>query len=155
SEQHELRPYSDTRQRGMATLIYDFFELAKGALPKVVIGENVPSLASSKHSALFEGALDTLRHPGSRGSPRARLYYVNWAVLSSGGFGVPQERRRLFFIGVRRDVAEAVGITSDADVSTVFPEPTHHFPVTIRSALADLQQGDADVYPWRRSAMTS
>jgi site-specific DNA-cytosine methylase len=153
SDQHELRPYSDTRQRGMATLIYDFFELARGALPKVVIGENVPSLASSKHSALFEGALDTLRFADE--SHSRRLYFANSAVLAASDFGVPQARNRLFFIGVRHDVAEAVGISSDADVSTIFPEPTHHFLVTIRSALADLQQGDADVYPWRRSAMTS
>src|SRR5262249_21340775 len=115
SDQNELRRYSDTKQRGMATLTLDFFDFARIALPKVVVGENVPALASPKHSPLFECALDSLSC-----SDGTRLYYVNWAVLSSSDFGVPQRRRRLFFVGVRRDIAEAVGIVSDADVAMAF-----------------------------------
>jgi site-specific DNA-cytosine methylase len=152
SDQNELRPYSDTKQKGMATLILDFFKLARHARPRIVIGENVPALASSKHKAFFESALDRLRYADA--SHTRRLYYVNSAVLSASGFGVPQERRRLFFIGVRADIAEAVGISQDADVLALFPEPSD-FPMSIRSALADLQQGDAEVRPWRRAAMTS
>jgi DNA (cytosine-5)-methyltransferase 1 len=135
----------------MATLIFDFFELARQVMPKVIVGENVPSLASSKNQILFEGALDILRYASPS---RARLYYVNSTVLSSNGFGVPQERRRLFFLGVRKDVAEAVGINSDAGVSSLFPEASH-LSVSIRSALDGLQQSEREVYPWRRTAMTS
>jgi DNA-cytosine methyltransferase len=152
SDQNALRPYSDTKQRGMATLIFDFLKLARHARPRIVVGENVPALAGSKNKTFFEGALDTLRFADP--SHTRRLYYVNSAVLSASGFGVPQDRRRLFFIGVRADVAEAVGITQDADVLALFPEPSD-FPMSIRSALADLQQGDAEVRPWRRAAMTS
>jgi DNA (cytosine-5)-methyltransferase 1 len=151
SDQDELRPYSDTKQRGMATLILDFFKLAWYVRPRVVIGENVPSLAS-RYGAFFQGALDTLRFADE--SHSRRLYFADSAVLSASGFGVPQARPRLFFIGVRPDVAEAVGITQDRDVLALFPEPSD-FPVTIRSALADLQQSDADIYPWCRSAMTN
>jgi len=39
-------------------------------------------------------------------------------------------------------------------VLTIFPEP-NDFPVSIRSALANLQQGDAEVRPWFRAASTS
>jgi site-specific DNA-cytosine methylase len=66
---------------------------------------------------------------------------------------VPQDRRRLFFIGVRADIARAVGIDDDADVLSLFPEPSD-FAVSIRSALADLRQGDAEIDPWCRAAMT-
>jgi site-specific DNA-cytosine methylase len=151
SVQNELRPYSDTKQRGMATLILDFFKLARHARPKVVIGENVPALAWSKNRAFFEGALNTLRYADP--SHTRRLYFVNWAELSASGFGVPQDRRRLFFIGVRADVARAVGIDGDDDVTALFPEPSD-FPVSIRSALAGLRQGDAEFDPWCRAAMT-
>jgi site-specific DNA-cytosine methylase len=151
SDQNELRPYSDTKQKGMATLILDFFKLARHARPRVVIGENVPPLAWSKNRAFFEGALDMLRYADA--SHTRRLYYVNSAVLSASGFAVPQDRRRLFFIGVREDIAEAVGITTDADVLALFPEPSD-FAVSIRSALADLRQDAAEIRPWRRGAMT-
>jgi DNA (cytosine-5)-methyltransferase 1 len=150
SDQNELRSYSDTRQRAMATLILDFFKLAWHARPRVVIGENVPALAS-RYGTFFQGALDTLRFADE--SHSHRLYYVNSAVLSASGFGVPQERRRLFFIAVRRDVAEAVGIRHDCDVLALFPEPSD-FPVNIRSALVGLQQSRAEVDPWYRAAMT-
>jgi len=96
----ELRRYSDTMQKSMATLIFDFFKLARHARPRVVIGENVPALAGPKYRTFFQGALDTLRFADP--SHSRRLYYVNSTVLSASGFGVPQERRRLFFIGVRR-----------------------------------------------------
>jgi DNA (cytosine-5)-methyltransferase 1 len=82
-----------------------------------------------------------------------RLYFVNWAVLSASGFGVPQSRRRLFFVGVRADVARAAGINHDTDVLTLFPEPSD-FPVSIRAALADLRQDGAEIDPWCRAAMT-
>jgi len=60
----------------------------------------------------------------------------------------------LFFLGVRKDVAEAVGINSDAGVSSLFPEASH-LSVSIRSALDGLQQSEGEIYPWRRTAMTS
>jgi DNA-cytosine methyltransferase len=151
SDQQELRRYSDTKQRGMATLILDFFKLARHARPKIVVGENVPALAWSKNRAFFEGALDTLRYADP--SHTRRLYFMKSAVLSASGFGVPQDRRRLFFIGVRADVARAVGIDDEDDVLALFPEPSD-FPVSIRSALADLRQGDAEIDPWCRAAMT-
>jgi site-specific DNA-cytosine methylase len=150
SDPDELRPYSDTKQRGMATLILDFFRLARHARPKVVIGENVPALAS-RYGTFFRGALDMLRYADAEHT--RRIYYANAAVLSSDGFGVPQGRRRLFFIGVREDVSRSVGICDDADVLALFPEPSD-FPVSIRSALADLKQDHAEVYPWCRGAMT-
>jgi DNA (cytosine-5)-methyltransferase 1 len=105
SDQNELRPYSDTKQKGMATLIFDFFKLARHARPRIVIGENVPALAWPKNKALFERALNTLGFADA--SHTRRLYYVNSAVLSASGFGMPQDRRRLFFIGVRGDCRAA------------------------------------------------
>ena len=42
-------------------------------------------------------------------------YRVNWAVLNARDFGVAQNRKRLFLVGVR----------SDLKFQYTFPEPTH------------------------------
>jgi site-specific DNA-cytosine methylase len=74
--------------------------------------------------------------------------------LSSQDFGVPQDRRRLFVIGIRKDVAEKIGIRSDEDVLQVFPKKPYRW-VTIRSALSSLRQREEDIAPWRKAMMTS
>lgn len=96
---------------------------------------------------LFATALDALRYTSG---PRRRVYYAQAVVLSAADFGTPQDRRRLFFIAVRIDVAEAIGIRRDEDVLRVFPGPTHA-PISVRSALAGLQQTEGDLRPWLRS----
>lgn len=149
-DQTQRRAYSDVEQSGMATLMFDYFRLAKMARPKVVIAENIPALAS-RHRHIFDGALDELRFSGK---PRTREYYAGAAVLSAADFGVAQDRRRLFIIGVRADVAETIGITSDDAILTVFPEP-HGSPVTVRAALAGLKQTAREIYSWRRAMHVS
>lgn len=150
SDQRLKRTYSDVEQGGMATLIIDYFKLAKVVAPKVVITENIPALAI-RHPRFFECAVDELRYSGEA---RSRAYYVASTVLSAADFGVAQDRQRLFILGIRRDVAEAVGITCDEHVEAVFPKPTHA-PVSIRSALAGLRQTPAQVEPWYRAMRVS
>ena len=154
SERFEEKTYSDSSQRGIGTLFYDFFFIAKRALPKVVVAENVPNLASRKNGALFNEFLDALRYRRLKDRSKVRVYYAGWRVLSSHDFGVPQERRRLFVIGIRKDVGERIGIKSDEDVARVFPDPPCTW-VTIRSALNNLKQRMEDASLWRRAMMTS
>ena len=137
-------------QRGDASLLFEYCEFVKHVRPKVVIGENVPALMT-RHRGLFRNALDTLRLSGSE---RDRAYFVNAAVLSASDFGVPQTRPRVFFIGVRRDVAEAIGIDCDEAVLRLFPEPTHQ-PITVRSAVAGLRLTREELAPWHRAMLTT
>jgi DNA-cytosine methyltransferase len=149
-DQDILRSYSDVKQNNIASLVFDLIDLAIRAQPKVFICENVPAFAT-RGAEVFQRALRALRFP-TDGSGRA--YYADWAVLSANDFGVPQKRRRLFIMGVRKDVGEAIGICSDEAVRDVFPAPTQ-VGVSIRSALADLRQSQTEVWPWTRSAMVS
>ncbi|WP_051002779.1 DNA (cytosine-5-)-methyltransferase [Bradyrhizobium elkanii] len=149
-EQDVLRPYSDVMQNNIASLPFDFVELAIMARPKVVVCENVPAFAT-RAKQVFDRVLAALRFPDGHSG---RAYYANWAVLSASDFGVPQKRQRLFIIGIRRDVAEGLGAMSDDALADVFPAPTK-VGVSIRSAFRGLDQADADVWPWRKVAMTS
>jgi DNA (cytosine-5)-methyltransferase 1 len=150
-DQDVLRPYSDVKQGNIASLPFDWADLVRRAKPKVFVCENVPAFASGRGTEVFQRFLRELRSPRDA---LGRAYYAASAVLSASDYGVPQKRLRLFIVGVRRDVAEAVGIRSDDAVSGVFPAPTQ-FGVSIRSAFADLQQTDNDIWPWRRSAMAT
>ena len=148
-DQDVMRHYSDVKQSNIASLPFDLVDLVIRVEPKVFICENVPAFAS-RGAEVFQRILRALRFPADGAS----AYYADFAVLSASDFGVPQKRQRLFIIGVRNDVGEAVGIDSDEAVRDVFPAPTQ-VGVTIRSALADLQQTEKDVWPWTRSAMVS
>jgi site-specific DNA-cytosine methylase len=148
-DQTILKAYSDTKQRGIAGLIFEFTAVAAAVRPKVVIAENVPTLAG-KYAGILDRALQRLRFPD--GDSAARAYYASHTVLSADDFGVAQTRRRLFIVAVRADVAQAAGLASDQGVAIAFPEPTEQGR-TVRQALAGLVQGEHDLRPFRRAAI--
>lgn len=151
-DQDVLRSYSDVQQNNIATLPFDFIDLAVAARPKVVIMENVPAIAAPRTLEVLERIVRALRNPLGEDGPRH--YYVNWKVLAASDYGVPQKRQRLFIIGVRKDVGDLVGIDRDESVLDVFPAPTL-IGCTVRAALADLNQNRRDIEPWEKSIMTS
>ncbi|MDA9415145.1 hypothetical protein XI04_18650 [Bradyrhizobium sp. CCBAU 11430] len=138
-----LKAYSDRTQKDISMLPFEFARFALIARPKVVVMENVPALAS-RGEAIFNALLKML----------TAEYVVTWRVLSANDFGVPQTRRRLFVLAIRKDVAEAVGITSEFAASLLFPNPTHT-GTTVRDAFTDLNQSREDVRPWIVSARTT
>lgn len=63
--------------------------------PKIVIGENVPNLARMQNGSILKTILKDLESPG---------YVFNVWHLYAPDYGVPQNRSRLIFIGVRKDL---------------------------------------------------
>ena len=82
------------RRRGFAdargTLFFEIARLAQAKRPPYLLAENVPGLLSHDKGKTFAVILSTLDDLG---------YHVEWSVLNSKHFGVPQSRRRLFIIG--------------------------------------------------------
>lgn len=64
--------------------------------PKVVLGENVPHLASMGGGTVMETIMENLQAAGYR--------FEVWRLFAPD-YGVPQNRTRLFFVGVRNDIA--------------------------------------------------
>lgn len=79
-------------------LFHDFVRLLGGGLPRAVVIENVHGLLSSHGGRDFTIVLKALDELG---------YGVAWRVLNSKDFGVPQQRRRIFVVGVHRDSSSA------------------------------------------------
>lgn len=122
------KKYSKTKQR-VDDLFFEFARLLKELQPKVFVAENVKGLTVGKGTELLgskskrlteffdieheresvvdeeEDIINTLRNCG---------YNVSYRVLTASDYGVPQNRERLIFIGVRKDL----------NIKPSFPEKT-------------------------------
>ncbi len=120
-------------QRGMhderSTLFREYLRLVEGLLPKWIIIENVTGILSAGHGEAVRAILDRLGRLG---------YAVDHKTLKAEEYGVPQERRRVVFLGNR------IG------APILWPEKTHgrglDAYVTVSDAISDLpllQNGEA------------
>lgn len=107
-------------------MVFAFERLVKELRPKAFIMENVAGLVSSNGGKDMEKILQNYN----------RLdYHVFHRVLNAAEYGVPQKRKRLFFVGFREKV------------DFVFPEKTHGKDgklkpvVTSGEVLSDLDDG--------------
>jgi DNA (cytosine-5)-methyltransferase 1 len=82
--------FEDTR----GTLFFDIARIAKRKRPQLLFLENVKGLLSHDNGRTFAVILSTLDELG---------YDVEWEVLNSKHFGVPQNRERVFIIGHSRE----------------------------------------------------
>lgn len=87
-------------------LYREFDRALRQIKPKVFIVENVSGMQRADFRHLLNNQITRFRLAG---------YRVAWKVLNAEDFGVPQERHRLFLVGIR----------SDLGISYQFPEPTH------------------------------
>ena len=98
----KTKQYSDIKGvSNVEDLFFEFLRVAKEIKPKVIIGENVEGLTMGEAKEYFHKIQNTFEEIG---------YVIVANVLDASYFGVPQSRKRCFFIGVREDVAEKVGI---------------------------------------------
>ena len=80
------RGFEDTR----GTLFFEIARFASILRPKYLLLENVKGLLNHDGGATFETILGALDELG---------YNVEWQILNSKDFGVPQNRERVFIIG--------------------------------------------------------
>ena len=80
------RGFNDTR----GTLFFDIARVAREKQPRLLLLENVKGLLSHDKGRTFYTIILTLDELG---------YDLEWQVLNSKNFGVPQNRERVFIIG--------------------------------------------------------
>lgn len=78
--------FDDTR----GTLFFEIARLARKKRPPYLLLENVPGLLSHDKGRTFTAILNTLSQ---------LRYHVEFQVLNSKDFGVPQSRRRVYIVG--------------------------------------------------------
>lgn len=89
-------------------LFRDFLRIGKALMPRCMVIENVPGLATLAQGAILRAILDGFRQLG---------YSCGFAELLAAQYGVPQMRWRMVFVAFRNDlgIPAAMG----------FPRPTH------------------------------
>ncbi|RGP17444.1 DNA cytosine methyltransferase [Parabacteroides gordonii] len=103
--------------RGM--LYKECLRIIEYRMPKVIVFENVKGLLSSKYidgRNLAEVIIEDLSTVGNVG------YNVVHKLLNASDYGVPQNRQRVFFVGVRKDLG----------INFTFPEKQKKDNLTIR-----------------------
>ena len=108
----KVKKYSDKTQR-TDDLFYEYVRLLKGIQPKVFVAENVSGLVKGTAKGYFIEILAALKASG---------YRVTCRVLDAQWLGVPQQRQRTIFVGVREDLNL---------------EPAHPKPLAYRYSVRD------------------
>ncbi len=103
-------------------LVFHYVRLVKELNPKYCVFENVKGLTVGKHQQFLREIMDALEEAGYD-------VLTDYKVLNAADYGVPQDRRRLFLIGARRD-----------QTLPNYPMPTKR--VTVSEAISDLPNAD-------------
>lgn len=99
--------FDDTR----GTLFFDIARILRAKQPRLLLLENVKGLLSHDNGNTFKTIIATLEELG---------YDLQWQVLNSKNFGVPQNRERVFIVGhlrgaSRPQVFPITGASQEAD----------------------------------------
>jgi DNA (cytosine-5)-methyltransferase 1 len=102
-------------------LFYNSHEFIVKNNPRYFIFENVKGLLSDDNGKTFQRWIDYLGGKSVNGNPvifpheNSVPYHVYYQVMNAKNYGVPQNRERIFIIGIR----------DDADNTFSFPKPFH------------------------------
>lgn len=100
------------------TLFFDFIELAKRLQPKVVIAENVAGLLFDRCAFYLKEIYKRFEDAG---------YVLQHHLLDAKHMGVPQQRKRVFFIAIRKDIANTIVDFSEKSRLISFAEATEDY----------------------------
>lgn len=127
SEAGALRGIDDERGQ----LFYEYIRILKNKQPKFFLAENVSGMLANRHSDAVKNIVSMFEECG---------YDVTITLVNAKDYGVAQERKRVFYIGFRKDLAIDFkfpkGSTSDDDKK-----------LTLRDIIWDLQDTAVPALP--------
>ena len=114
--------FADTR----GTLYFEFLRLIKEAKPKIFLAENVKGLLSHDNGRTIKVMIEGFKKAG---------YRVEFKLLKSQFFDVPQKRERVIIVGVRKDLK----------IKYFFPAENSYF-IPLREALSNITESEGITY---------
>lgn len=85
-------------------LFFEYIKILSKIKPKFFLAENVSGMLADKHSKAVKEILKKFNECG---------YDVTLTLVNASDYGVPQDRKRVFYIGFRKDL----------NINLIFPEP--------------------------------
>ena len=90
-------------------LFFDFLRYVKNQNPKYFIIENVKGLLSDNNGETFRNWIQLLGQSENGNTfmfphEDSLMYNLHWQVLNTKDYGLPQNRERVFLIGIRNDL---------------------------------------------------
>ena len=119
SEAGSLKGIDDSRGK----LFYDYIRILRDKKPKFFLAENVSGMLAKRHSVAVDNILKMFDKSG---------YDVSMHLVNASDYGVPQDRKRVFYIGFRKDLK----------IKFDFPKPTtpsSECKLTLKDAIYDLR----------------
>lgn len=120
SEAGSLKGIEDERGQ----LFFDYIRILKDFKPKFFLAENVSGMLANRHSKAVQNILQMFEDAG---------YTVSLTLVNAKDYGVAEERKRVFYIGFRKDL----------DVNFTFPKGStedDNKKITLRDIIWDLQE---------------
>jgi len=114
--------FSDKKGRG--TVFFKVREYIEEAQPKVFVLENVSGLVRIQGGKYFKDILASLEDLGN--------YTIHHQILDTKEHGVPQSRRRIYFVGIKKSIDRG---------TFKFPKPVKRLSI---EAFLDPKQGKVD-----------
>lgn len=116
SEAGALRGIKDARGQ----LFFEFMRILADKRPKFFLAENVSGMMLPSNIRALQNIIGLFEECG---------YLLSFANVNASDYGVPQDRKRVFFVGYRKDL----------DMRFEFPKPTTpEVKVSLRQAIGDL-----------------
>lgn len=115
SEGGTLRGIDDKRGQ----LFYEFIRILTDKKPLFFLAENVSGMLAKRHAPALQGIKQKFSECG---------YDLSFSLLNAVDYGVPQDRKRVFFVGYRKDLNKKFN----------FPDPVKP-KVTLQHAIFDLK----------------
>lgn len=116
SEAGSLKGIDDPRGQ----LFYQYIRILKDKKPKFFLAENVKGMMAKRHNSAVENILSQFEDAG---------YDVYIHLLNASDYGVPQDRKRLFYVGFKKDL----------NIRFDLPPKPYDYKLTFRDAIYDLK----------------
>ena len=100
-------------------LFLDYIRIVTNKKPKFFVIENVQGILEEKHKEALDDFMKALRDAG---------YNITYELLNAADYKIPQDRFRVFFVGIRKDLTNKF----------VFPDAVCSKPITLKQAIGDI-----------------